>query len=179
MMKMFTLTHLPAGEVRDRIRGVLSEKATIDVDERANALVVTDFNDNLRLVGELLKELDVTSVGDSVVEIFRLKHAEADEIGNLISLILNAQFGGSAASTRPAGGGGGGGGGRSSGGPMPDGGGPPPPGGGGGGASASMGNPMQVRIWRTATQPADGTPQIKLEDVRKLGDLPTPTNRAI
>lgn len=170
IMKSFPLTHVPAAELRDRLRVVLSEKGTVEVDERANAVTVTDFNDNLRLVGELLRELDVTSVGDSVVEIFRLKHAEAEELGNLVSLIINAQSGGGSASSRPTGGS------SSRGGPpgmppgMPGGDSPPPGGPSGGGGSS---NPLQVRIWpdRTSNRLVVSTPKSKLAEVRKLVEL--------
>jgi len=173
IMKIFPMKHVSASEVRDKIRGVLSEKGTADADERAGTLVVTDFNDNVRLVAELLKELDVTSVGDSVVEIFPLKHGEPEELSNLIGLILNAQSGG-------GGGGGGSGGsssGRSSGPPpgmpsmpgMPSGGGSSPSGGG-----ATVGSGVsQVRIWpdRLGNRLIVSSPMSRLNDVRKLVEL--------
>ncbi|MCZ7638118.1 MAG: hypothetical protein M5U12_20000 [Verrucomicrobia bacterium] len=93
IMKIFPTTHVPAAELRDKIRGLLSERGTAEADERAGTLIVTDFNENLRLVAELLAEFDVVSVGDTTVEIFPIKHAEVDELANLIGLILNAQTG--------------------------------------------------------------------------------------
>lgn len=165
MMKIFPLTHVPAGEIRDRLRGVLSEKGTVEADERANALTVTDFNDNLRLVAELLRELDVTSIGDAVVEIFRLQYGEAAEISNLVGLILNAQSGASSASSsRPAG--------------SPPRGGPPGmPGSGGEGSAPSgggaTGGPLQVRLWpdASANRLIVSTPRSRLAEVRKLVEL--------
>ena len=172
IMKIFPMKHVSASEVREKIRGVLSEKGTADADERAGTLVVTDFNDNVRLVAELLKELDVTSVGDAVVEIFPLKHGEPEELSNLIGLILNAQ----------AGGGGGSGGGSSPG--RSSGGGPPgmpsmpgmPSGGSpsasAGGASAGSGA-TQIRIWpdRLGNRLIVSSPKSRLDDVRKLVEL--------
>ena len=171
IMKIFPLVHAPASEMRDRIRGVLSEKATVEADDRASRLIITDYTDNLRLAAELLKELDVTTIGDSVVEILPLKFSEAEEIGNLIGLILNAQSGGAssasprASSSAPAGG------------PpgmsmipgMP-GGGPSPMSGAGAGGGGSSGNPMQIRIWpdQGANRLIVSCPKSRLEDVRKL-----------
>ncbi len=91
LVKIFPLEHAQAGDLRDRIRVVLSDKATVDVDDRGNQLIVTDYNDNLRMLAELIKDLDVTTTSDFTLKIYPLKFAEAEEIGNLISMILNAQ----------------------------------------------------------------------------------------
>jgi len=77
--------------LKEKVKVVVSEKASIDVDERANQLIVTDYNDNLRLMGELIRELDVASVSDTVIEIYSLKFSQADDLANLLGLILNAQ----------------------------------------------------------------------------------------
>lgn len=91
LLKIFTLKNIQAGEIREKIRAVLSDKASIDVADRANQLLVTDYTDNIALAGELIKELDVASGGDSVIEFFPLKHSEAEELGALLTLVLNAQ----------------------------------------------------------------------------------------
>ena len=59
LLKIFSLSHIQAAELREKVRGVLSDKGTIDIDERANQLIVTDYNDNLRLLSDLIKEFDV------------------------------------------------------------------------------------------------------------------------
>ena len=176
IMKIFPTTHVPAAELRDKIRGLLSERGTAEADERAGALIVTDFNENLRLVAELLAELDVVSVGDATVEIFPLKHAEVDELANLIGLILNAQTGSgsgaSAAALRAAS-------------PMPMGGPPGMPGMPSGGPSPSPspgpsaspapsgGSSSQIRLWpdRTANRLIVSAPRSRIADVRRLVEL--------
>ena len=69
LVKIFALKHIQAVDLKEKVRAVLSEKATIEVEERANQVIVTDYNENLRLLAELIKELDVSSVSDSVIEI--------------------------------------------------------------------------------------------------------------
>ena len=91
LIKIFPLKNAQANELKEKIRGVLSEKASIDIADRANQLIVTDYTDNLRLLGELIKELDIPSGGDVVIEFFPLKHSEAEELGTLLTLILNSQ----------------------------------------------------------------------------------------
>ncbi|MBX3746726.1 MAG: hypothetical protein KF833_15565 [Verrucomicrobiae bacterium] len=168
LLKIFSLDHVQAAEVRDKIRPVLSDRATVEIDERSNQLLVTDFNNNLRLLVELMKDLDVVSVGDAVVEVIPLRHAQAEEIGNLVSLIVNAQPApppspsGGSGSSRPPG--------------MPPGmsismpspSPSPSPGG-----PAGSGSAQQVRIWpdKTANRLIVSTPRARLQEVRQLVEI--------
>ena len=168
LVKFFPLKHIQPADLKDKVRGVLSEKGTIEVDDRANQVIVTDYNDNVRLIGELVGELDVVSVFDSVIEIYTLKYLEAEELANLLGLILNVQSSGGAKSSPPSGGG-----------PSMDG--PPMMGGPPGGrpsapspsASASggaSGNPQQVRFWpdKSSSRLIMATPKARLTEVREL-----------
>ncbi len=98
LVKIFTLGHMQASEMREKIRGVLSDKGSIDTDERANQIIITDYNDNLRLMAELIKEFDTADSGMSL-EIYPLKYADAEEVGNLIGLILSGQPGSPSSAT--------------------------------------------------------------------------------
>lgn len=91
LVKIFPLKNIQATELKDKLRTVLSDKGTIDVADRSNQLIVTDYTDNIRLVGELIDQLDVASGGDLIVEFFPLKYSEAEELGNLLTLIVNSQ----------------------------------------------------------------------------------------
>ncbi len=168
LIKVFPLKHIQAGELKEKVKGVLTEKATIDVDERSNQVMVTDYNDSLRLIGELVKELDVPSAGDSVIEIIPVKYLEAEELSTLVSLILNSQSASPASPSR----------GSSGGGPRPGptmgppdmntGGGPPPS---SGGSSQTSG--MQVRLWadKTSNRLIVATPKSRLPEIKKLIEL--------
>lgn len=164
LIKIFQLEHIRPSEFKDRIKGVLSEKASVETDDAANKLMVTDYTDNLRLLTELLPELDVSSVPDTVIEIFPLKYSEAEDLSALLNLVLNERPAPPAASRSS--------GPPSPGGPMP--GGPPsmgggPPGGGGGSAAAPQG-PQQIRLWpdKTANRLIVTTPKTRLAEVQKL-----------
>jgi general secretion pathway protein D len=181
LVKIFSLSHIQAAELREKVRGVLSDKGTIEIDERANQLIVTDYNDNLRLLSDLIKEFDVSASG-LVIEIRPLKHADADELANLLGLILSAQTGGASGpskSSRP-----------SSGSPsfppgmssMP--GSPSPPGGGGSsggdssppassGGSQGGSSGQQVRLWpdKSSNRLIISAPKSKLPEVLRLIDI--------
>ncbi len=177
LVKFFSLSHIQASNLRDKVRGLLSDKGTIETDDRANQLIVTDYNDNLRLLSEIIKEFDVTASG-MVIEIRPLKHADAEELANLLGLILGAQAGGGPSAPKSSS--------SSSSGPsFPPGVSPPPGGpsgpsggspGGGSGAAASgggsQGGGQQVRLWpdKSANRIIISAPKSKLPEVLHLID---------
>ncbi len=107
LIKIFTLHHIQPAELKEKVRAVLSDKGVIECDDLAKQVIVTDYNDNLRFLGELIKEFDVAA-SDTVIHIYPLKHADAEELGNLIGLILNGTSAPAGASGRGASGSGGG-----------------------------------------------------------------------
>jgi type II secretion system protein D len=87
LVKVFSLSHIQASELKDRIRIALTDKATVDIDEHANQIIITDYNDNIRIVGELIEALDKDKPEDIAVRVLALKNvsalALAKEIGPL------------------------------------------------------------------------------------------------
>jgi type II secretion system protein D len=175
LVKIFPLQHMQAMELREKLRGVLSDKGTIETDDRANELIVTDYNENLKLLAELIREFDVAD-SDSAIQIYPLKYADAEEVANLIGLILNvtAPSGGQTKSSSSAP--------SSSPPPMPGGpmmmpgGGPPQPSGGGSPAASGIGSAVsapQVRLWpdRSSNRLIVSAPKSKLAEVQRLIDI--------
>ncbi len=91
LVKIFTLQHIDPAELKGKIQAVLTDKATIEISDRSNQIIVTDYTDNIRLLGELIKELDVASPSDVTIELYSLKHTEADDMATLLAMVLNAQ----------------------------------------------------------------------------------------
>lgn len=89
IVKIIELEYAEAEDLKDRCKAVLSEKAEVEADPLGNKLIVTDYTENIRLLMELLPSFDRETEGDSIVHIFPLKHLEADEISQLLGLILN------------------------------------------------------------------------------------------
>ena len=58
-VRVFTLQYAQADELKDKVKTVLTEKATVETDEHANALVITDFHDNVAVAAELIRALDI------------------------------------------------------------------------------------------------------------------------
>ncbi|MGC9940729.1 MAG: secretin N-terminal domain-containing protein [Verrucomicrobiota bacterium] len=93
LVKVFTLNHIQAADAKDRIQTALSDKGSVDVDERANEIIVTDFNDNLRVVGDLIDALDNDHSEDVAVRIIPLKHIAADELAKEMAPIYEKMGG--------------------------------------------------------------------------------------
>jgi len=80
LVKVFSLKHIQADDVKERVRTALTDKATIDVDQRANRIVITDYNDNIRVAGELIEALDTDQPEDVAVRVLPLKHIAAEQL---------------------------------------------------------------------------------------------------
>jgi len=176
LVRIFQLEHMSPSDAREKLKTALSEKATVELNDRADQLIVTDYTENIRLAGELLKELDIVSSSDIEVQFFPLKHGDAEEISAMLGQILNAQVnagtGASSGASSPA---------R----PRPDG--PPgmsmgmPPGmpspspspspsSSGPPASGSASSPIKIWPDRIANQLIVVAPKSKMKDVRELLD---------
>jgi len=80
LMKIFPLSHVQAAELKEKIKGVLSEKGTIDTDDRANQVIVTDYNENLGLVADMIRALDSDKPQDITVRVLPLKNVSAQDL---------------------------------------------------------------------------------------------------
>ncbi|HZV36717.1 MAG TPA: secretin N-terminal domain-containing protein, partial [Verrucomicrobiae bacterium] len=94
LVKVFSLQHVQAADIRDRIRGALTDKGTVDVNERNNQLIVTDFTDNLRLAGELILALDTDKPEDMAVRVIPLKSVAANALAKEIGPLYQKASGG-------------------------------------------------------------------------------------
>jgi general secretion pathway protein D len=80
LVKVFSLKHIQAADVKDRIGTALSDKAVIYLDEQANQIIITDYNDNIRAAGELIAALDTDKPEDVTVRVISLKHVSAADL---------------------------------------------------------------------------------------------------
>lgn len=80
LVKIFQLKSVPATEMREKVRGALSEKATVEINDRSNQIIITDYNDNVSLVANLIERLDTDQPGDLTVRVVPLRHASAKDL---------------------------------------------------------------------------------------------------
>jgi type II secretion system protein D len=80
LVKVFSLQHAQAAMLKDKVKSVLTEKATIEIDEHANALIITDYNDNVAVAGQLISALDTDKPQDVTVRVIPVKNANAQDL---------------------------------------------------------------------------------------------------
>jgi general secretion pathway protein D len=80
LVKFFPLKHTQATDIREKIKGLLSEKANVDIDDRANQLIVTDYTENLSLVADMIAALDSDRPQDVSVRIIPVKNVSAQDL---------------------------------------------------------------------------------------------------
>src|SRR5215469_5113432 len=93
LMKVFPLKHVQAAMLVEKIRPALSDSATVEVDDADNELIITDYNDNLRVAGELIAALDANRPEDVTIRVLPLKHMSATELAKEISPIYQKMTG--------------------------------------------------------------------------------------
>jgi general secretion pathway protein D len=84
LFKVFNLQHVQAADMSEKIKSVLSEKATVVTDDRANLMIVTDYNDNLAAAAALVTALDVEKNDDVTVRVIALKNVSAQELAKQV-----------------------------------------------------------------------------------------------
>lgn len=89
--QIFSLNHENANNLVPVLRPLIGPNNTININPGTNALVITDYADNLQRLGRIIAALDVSNATD--VEIIPLRHAVA---ADLAPLVLKLTEGGSA-----------------------------------------------------------------------------------
>lgn len=77
--------------VSDADRGMIRGKVVIVPDERSNKLIFVTSKSNMDFFDKVIESLDVETTPDTVVKVYRLKYAEAEDVSDMINdLIGNA-----------------------------------------------------------------------------------------
>ena len=94
--QIFRLHHEQANNLVPVLRPLISANNTINVNPGNNALVITDYADNLQRLTRIITALDVPNASD--VEVIALQHAIAADLAPLVTrLIEPGQSGGTVA----------------------------------------------------------------------------------
>ncbi len=102
MTQIFKLNHENANNLVAILRPLISPNNTINVSAGTNALVITDYADNLQRMERIISALDVSNASD--VEVIPLQYATAMELLPLLNrLIENANAANPASGASPGG----------------------------------------------------------------------------
>ena len=96
--QIFRLNHENANNLVPILRPLISPNNTINVNPGTNALVITDYADNLQRLGRIVAALDVANA--TGVEVIRLQHGMASDMAPLVQRLIDS--GAAAPSAAPA-----------------------------------------------------------------------------
>lgn len=87
MTQIFKLNHESANQLITVLRPLISPNNTINVTPGSNALVITDYADNLQRLGRIITALDVSGATD--VDIIPLQHTVATDMVALLGRLID------------------------------------------------------------------------------------------
>jgi len=93
--QIFKLNYESANNLVPILRPLISPNNTINVSPGTNALVITDYADNLRRMARIIAAMDVSNATD--VEILPLKHAIAVDLAPLVLRLMESSGAGAPA----------------------------------------------------------------------------------
>ena len=97
--QIFKLNYESAGNLVPVLRPLISPNNTININPGTNALVITDYADNLQRLGKIIAAMDVSNASD--VEIIPLQNAIATELAPLVMRLIDGGAAGGGASSTP------------------------------------------------------------------------------
>jgi general secretion pathway protein D len=86
--QIFKLNHESANNLVAVLRPLISPNNTINVNPGTNALVITDYADNLQRLGRIVAALDVANA--TGVEVIRLQHALANDLAPMVQKLIDS-----------------------------------------------------------------------------------------
>lgn len=92
--QIFRLNHESANNLVPVLRPLISPNNTINVTPGSNALVITDYADNLQRLGRIVAALDVANA--TGVDVIRLQHGIASDMAPMVQRLLDASAAGAA-----------------------------------------------------------------------------------
>lgn len=84
--------------VSDADRGMIRGRVLILADERSNKLIVVTATPNMNFFDRVIEQLDIETTPDTVVKVYRLKYADAEDVSDMINDLI-----GNAASSKSSG----------------------------------------------------------------------------
>jgi general secretion pathway protein D len=97
--QIFKLNHESANNLVAVLRPLISPNNTINVNPGTNALVITDYADNLQRLGRIVAALDVSNA--TGVEVIRLQHALASDLAPLVQKLIDSGAANAAGAATP------------------------------------------------------------------------------
>ena len=79
--------------VSEADRGLIRGKVLILADERSNKLVIITSKANMDFFDKIIEQLDIETTPDTVVKVYRLKYADAEDVSDMINDLIGNSAG--------------------------------------------------------------------------------------
>ncbi|HYG34120.1 MAG TPA: secretin N-terminal domain-containing protein, partial [Clostridia bacterium] len=86
--QIIPVRYVEAGQIIKDLQPLISIQTAMTANESGNAIVITDTQCNIRRVAEVIKAIDSGAEDMTVVKVFRLQHADAQETADLITSLF-------------------------------------------------------------------------------------------
>lgn len=97
--QILPVRYADANQLVENIKPLLPSYASITANQSSNAIILTDTQNNIRRVAEIIKALDTSISEVSTIKVFSLKYADAKEVADLINKLFENQDTGSSSSS--------------------------------------------------------------------------------
>ena len=107
--QIIPIRFVEARQLVSDLTSFVSPQATVVANEAGNSIVITDTQQNIRHLAEIIRAIDDSAEAETEIHVFQLKHASpADVASELASIFPSSSSGGTTQSPTRFGGGGGG-----------------------------------------------------------------------
>src|SRR5438105_7631576 len=97
--QIFRLNYESAGNLVPILRPLISPNNTINVDPGTNALVITDYADNLQRLARIVAALDISNTTD--VDVVLLRHVLASDVAPIVQRLIDSSASAGGAQAAP------------------------------------------------------------------------------
>ena len=86
--QILPVRYVEVGKLVDTLRPLLSDSATIASNDNANAVILTDTQNNIHRIAEIIHALDNSVSSISVIRVYTLRYADAKELADVVTQLF-------------------------------------------------------------------------------------------
>ncbi len=86
--QILPLRYGEATKLVENLKPLLSETATINANEGSNSILLTDTQANIHRIAEIIRAIDTSVAGSSVLHVYALQFANAKEVASVVTQLF-------------------------------------------------------------------------------------------
>ena len=96
------VSHVTAAALKENLKALIPEYASLEANEDGNALIITDTTANIKRLMQIIKALDTHMATVAEIRVFRLTNADATSAASLINTMFQQQQSGTRGQQGPS-----------------------------------------------------------------------------